>query len=298
MTSTPLDSLYEAPRRKLAVVIASGILTVLALMFALPAAQAQTGGDTIVDAREAFRKKDRNRLAAARAAALAAQHPLAMWTEYWDLTSHLSDLQQTDLDAFYARWPASYVEDRLRNDWLLELGRRRDWRNVALEFPRFRMNDDREVTCYALLSDHLDGKHVHEAARAAWFAQKEADDGCALMAATLFDAKQLNAADAWRKARLAMEANWPRAARQAVTLVDVAAASSLQELNDSPTRYLARKASASSRTQAELTTLALIRIAASDPEGAAAALSDRWERQLPADLAGGAWAVAGKQAAQ
>ena len=298
MTSTPLDSLYEAPRRKLAVVIASGTLTVLALMFALPAAQAQTGGDTIVDAREAFRKKDRNRLAAARAAALAAQHPLAMWTEYWDLTSHLTDLQQADLDAFYARWPASYVEDRLRNDWLLELGRRRDWRNVALEFPRFRMNDDREVTCYALLSDHLDGKHVHEAARAAWFAQKEADDGCALMAATLFDAKQLNAADAWRKARLAMEANRPRAARQAVTLVDVAAASSLQELNDSPARYLAGKASASSRTQAELTTLALIRIAASDPEGAASALSDRWERRLPADLAGWAWAVAGKQAAQ
>ena len=298
MTFTPLNSLYEAPRRRLAAVIASGTLAVLALTFVLPTAQAQTGGDTIVEAREAFRKKDRNRLAAARAAALAAQHPLAMWTEYWDLTSHLSDLQQTDLDAFYARWPSSYVEDRLRNDWLLELGRRRDWRNVALEFPRFRMNDDREVTCYALLSDHLDGKHVHEAARAAWFAQKEADDGCALMAATLFDAKQLDAADAWRKARLATEANRPRAARQAVTLVDVAAASSLQELNDSPARYLARKASASSRTQAELTTLALIRMAASDPEAVAAALSDRWERQLPADLAGWAWAVAGKQAAQ
>ena len=298
MTFTPLNSLYEAPRRRLAVVIASGTLAVLALMFALPAAQAQTGGDTIVDAREAFRKKDRNRLAAARAAALAAQHPLAMWTEYWDLTSHLADLQQTDLDAFYARWPGSYVEDRLRNDWLLELGRRRDWGNFAVEFPRFRMNDDREVTCYALLTDQQGGKDVHDAARAAWFAQKEADDGCALMAATLFDAKQLNAADAWRKARLAMEANRLRAARQAVTLVDVAAASSLQELNDSPARYLARKASASARTQAELTTLALIRIAASDPEAAAAALSDRWERQLPADLASWAWAVAGKQAAQ
>ena len=310
MTFTPLEPVYEAAReapreqprrtlrRRLAAVIGSGALAVFALSFGLPPARAQTGGDTIVDAREAFRKKDRNRLAAARAAALAAQHPLAMWTEYWDLTSHLADLQQTDLDAFYARWPGSYVEDRLRNDWLLELGRRRDWGNFAVEFPRFRMNDDREVTCYALLTDQQGGKDVHDAARAAWFAQKEADDGCALMAATLFDAKQLNAADAWRKARLAMEANRLRAARQAVTLVDVAAASSLQELNDSPARYLARKASASARTQAELTTLALIRMAASDPEAVAAALSDRWERQLPADLAGWAWAVAGKQAAQ
>ena len=40
----------------------------------------------------------------------------------------------------------TYVEDRLRNDWLLELGRRRDWAAFARDFPRFRMNDDREVT--------------------------------------------------------------------------------------------------------------------------------------------------------
>ena len=51
-----------------------------------------------------------------------------------------------------ARWSGSYVEDRLRNDWLLELGKRRDWANFTREFPRFRMNDDREVTCYAILS--------------------------------------------------------------------------------------------------------------------------------------------------
>ena len=116
MTFTPLDSLYEAPHRSLAAAAVRSLLAALALAFVLPTAQAQTAGDTIVEAREAFRKKDRNRLAAARAAALAAQHPLAMWAEYWDLTSHLSDLQQPDLDAFYARWPGSYVEDRLRND--------------------------------------------------------------------------------------------------------------------------------------------------------------------------------------
>ncbi len=268
------------------------------MLLALPPAQGQTGGDTIVEAREAFRKKDRNRLAAARAAALAAQHPLAMWTEYWDFTSHLADLQQGDLDAFYARWPGTYVEDRLRNDWLLELGRRRDWRNLAIDFPRFRMNDDREVTCYALLTDHLAGKDVRDAARAAWLAQKEADDGCALMAATLYDAKLFSAADAWRKARLSMEANRLRAARQAVTLVDLAAASGLQELNDNPARYLARKASSAGRTQAELATLALIRMAANDADAAAGALTDRWQRALPPDLAAWAWASAGKQAAQ
>ena len=258
----------------------------------------QVGNSAIVEAREALRKKDRNALAAARAAALASQHPLAQWADYFELSNRLVDAQQSEVDAFYARWPQTYVEDRLRNDWLLELGKRRDWRNFAADFPRFRMNDDREVSCYALMLDQAAGKDVRDAARGHWFSQKEADDGCSLMAAALVDAKVFTSADVWRKARLAMELNRPRSARQAVTLIDVPSASGLQELYESPSRYLLRKASTANRTQAELTSLALIRLAATDPEGAAAALNERWERALPADLAAWAWANAGKQAAQ
>ena len=142
-----------------------------------PVARAQSGDNTILDAREAYRKKDKNRLAATRAAAQATAHPLAMWADYWDLTNRLADVQQDDLDAFYARWAGTYVEDRLRNDWLLELGKRRDWRNFAAEFPRFRMNDDREVSCYALLVEQQGGKDVHDAALATWLSQRDADDG-------------------------------------------------------------------------------------------------------------------------
>jgi soluble lytic murein transglycosylase len=154
-----------------------------------PALHAQGGDDAVVDAREAFRKKDRARLAADRAQALAAVHPLAQWADYWELTNRLPEAQQDELNAFYARWPGSYVEDRLRNDWLLELGKRRDWANIATEYPRFRMNDDREVSCYALIVDAQAGKDVRAAGLAAWLAQKEADDGCTLLATTLFDAK-------------------------------------------------------------------------------------------------------------
>ena len=65
---------------------------------------------------------------------MAARHPLAMWADYWELGSRLSDAQQSELDAFDARWSGSYVEDRLRNDWLLELGRRRDWGTYIVLF--------------------------------------------------------------------------------------------------------------------------------------------------------------------
>ena len=135
------------------------LVATLALLAALPVT-AQVGDDSIVDAREALRKKDKAKLSTLRNTVVNARHPLAMWVDYWDLGSRLPDAQQTELDAFYARWPGTYVEDRLRNDWLLELGRRRDWANFVREFPRFRMNDDREVTCYALLTQHQAGQGV------------------------------------------------------------------------------------------------------------------------------------------
>ena len=275
----------------------SALVLVASIVAATPPARAQGDGSTIVEAREAFRKKDRNRLAALRAAAVDANHPLAMWVDYWDLNNRLGELQQAEFDLFSARWSGSYVEDRLRNDWLLELGRRRDWANFVAEYPRFRMNDDREVSCYALLNDHFAGKDVRDAALAAWLAQRDADDGCALLAATLTDAKQFSAADAWRKARVAMDAGRPRAARQAAALVSVAAAGAVNDLTENPARYLARQASASSRTGAELSTLALMRMASNDPDTAAGQLAERWERSLPADLGAWAWATVGKQAA-
>jgi soluble lytic murein transglycosylase len=180
---------------------------------------AQSSAGTLLDARDALRKKDRDRLAALRTQASAEANALAMWVDYWELTNRIGEAQQPELTAFAGRWSGTYVEDRLRNDWLLELGRRRDWVDFAAEFPRFRMNDDREVTCYSLMADQVSGKDVKEAGVAAWLAQKDADDGCALLASTLFDAKQIGAADVWKKVRLSMEAGRPRAARQAAALL-------------------------------------------------------------------------------
>ena len=289
-----LEPVYGRPLRTAwlgALALLTGLIAVA------PQAQAQAGDATVVDARDAFRRKDRSRLAVLRGAAVAAKSPLAMWPDYWELTNRIGEVQQAEVDEFSARWPGTYVEDRFRNDWLLELGKRRDWANFAAEFPRFRLNDDREVGCYALLVDQQAGKDVREAALKAWFAQREADDGCALLAATLTDAKQFTPVDAWRKARVAIDANRPRAARQAAALVSVAAASAVGELTESPARYLLRSGSAANRTAAELTTLALMRMATNDPEAAAGQLGDRWDRALPGDLSAWAWASVAKQSA-
>ncbi|MDP9045344.1 MAG: transglycosylase SLT domain-containing protein [Pseudomonadota bacterium] len=276
------------------------LLVVLALAMWLPpapVARAQGAEQVIVDARDALRRKDRVRLLALRDLAVQTHSPLAMWPDYWELSNRIGEVQQPEVDQFVARWPGTYVEDRLRNDWLLELGKRRDWEHFALEYPRFRMNDDREVTCYALWLDQQAGKDVAAAARAAWLAQRDADDGCAAMAAGLYDAGVFKAADAWFKARRAVDAGRLRTARQAAALVGPETGAAMAELMDNPARYLARSAAASSRNGAELSTLALMRVAAADPDAAATQLTDRWDRLLPPDLSAWAWASAAKQAA-
>lgn len=273
---------------------------------ATPAAPVQSAGTAaitgpdavIVEAREALRRKDRARLAALRASTVAARHPLAMWVDYWELGNRLSEAQQGELDAFYARWKGTYVEDRLRNDWLLELGKRRDWANFARDMPAFRMNDDREVTCYHLLTQHLDGQDVREAARAAWYAQRDADDGCQLLGSTLYQARVLKPQDVWREAELSVEANRPRAARAAVALVSPAAGQLLADAWDQPMRVLKRLADEDlTQSRGEVATLTLMRLAALDVEAAAQQLQTVWQRRLSPAQASLAWSIVGKQAA-
>jgi soluble lytic murein transglycosylase len=295
-----LLAVYEgAHRRKRQRLLAGAVALAMGLLAGPGLAEtlADLGGDVIINAaKDAQRAKDRLRLASLNTTAQVQQHPLASWVDYWELGLRLQEVSQTEVDAFYARWPGSYVEDRLRNDWLLELGRRRDWANFARDFPRFKMNDDREVTCYALLTEHLAGRDVRERARTTWLAQKDGDDGCQLLASTLFEAKRLSAEDVWLKLRLSAEANRPRAIQGAARLLGKPVEAGVKDLMDNAGRYLARKAAASSRQQDELTTLALIRSAANEPELTADLMDKRWERQLPRELAAWVWAQVGRSA--
>ncbi|CAN5117502.1 lytic transglycosylase domain-containing protein [soil metagenome] len=277
----------------------AGALVALNVAFASPAQPAPTAAapaTAAVDARDALRLKDRKKLAVLTAAAIEQRDPLASWIAYFEIGQRLAEVSQPELEAFYTRFPGTYVEDRLRNDWLLELGRRRDWKNFAADYPRFVMRDDKEVACYALLVEHLNGKKVLDAARAAWLAQKDGDDGCQLLASTLFDAKVLKPEDVWLKVRLSAEAQRPRAVKQAAALLGRPVELALAEAQDNAAKYLARKANVASRSQAELATLTLMRVAANDPTQAADLLSSRWQRLLPPDLAAWAWAHTGRQA--
>ena len=257
--------------------------------------------DVIRDARDAFLRRDREKLAQLRATALTNHLPLAPWVDYWELTNRLSEVSSSEVQQFYLRWPGSYVEDRLRNDWLLEVGHRQDWEAFQRDYPRFRMNDDRSVTCYATLIEHLGGKDVHDAALSAWLAVKDIDGGCQLMAQTLYDDKVFTDADVWRRMRQAAELpikSAERALRGAAQILGKPALKEMSALLDNPAHFITRKSDIGTARRADMITIALARMAASDPAAAALQLQERWQSTIGADNLAWAWAEIAKHGAQ
>lgn len=257
------------------------------------------GDNLILEMNKAFRRGDKGRLA--QMLPQARGHALEPWAAYWELKARLGEASAQEVQDFFARYAGTYQEDRLRNDWLLLLGQRRDWAAFAAEYPNYRMNDDREVRCYALLVEHLKNPaldaRLSDEVRKNWFAQRDADDGCTTAADRLVGAKNLTPQDAWQKARIATEANRPRAAAGAVQIIAPEAMDLLTELNTSPIKFLAGKHLALRKVRKEIITLALIKMATTDVEGAAFQLESKWAIQLSAEERNWVWGVIGKQAA-
>ena len=248
----------------------------------------------VVAAREAWSKRDAARLASLRERLLVAGHPLAMWADYWDLNLRLAAATPAEVEAFYARWSGTYVEDRLRNDWLLVAGKRRDWQSVRRDYPRFRMNDDPQVACYAILAEHAAGGAVRDRALDAWLAQRDADDGCHHLARTLLAAGAFGEREVWRKVRLATEQGRAAAARAALDLLGGVPGAATPWWTE-PARTLARPPA--TRPADALDALAVARLAASDPGLAAQRLEAGLEDRLAVEWAAWAWSQVGRQAA-
>jgi soluble lytic murein transglycosylase len=280
------------------------ILTlILALLVSGAQAQVRGGDEQILEMQQAFRQGNKAKLA--QLLPQVRGHVLEPWAAYWELRSRLESASSTEIQEFLTRFAGTYQEDRLRNDWLLLLGQVRDWNTFAAEYPRYRMNDDREVRCYGLYATQLRGgapaPGVAEEVRRLWLSQRDADDGCTFAMSQLVQApgphRQV-VQDAWLKARLAVEANRPRAASAAVELVAPDALPHVAELQASPARYLSSRVFAASRARKEMVVLALIRMAATDLDGAASQLENKWGPQLSPEERNWVWGVIAKRTAQ
>lgn len=280
------------------------ILTlILALLVSGAQAQVRGGDEQILEMQQAFRQGNKGKLA--QLLPQVRGHVLEPWAAYWELRSRLESASSAEIQEFLTRYAGTYQEDRLRNDWLLLLGQVRDWNTFAAEYPKYRMKDDREVRCYGLYATQLRGgapaPGVAEEVRRLWLSQRDADDGCTFAMSQLVQAPgphRQAVQDVWIKARMAVDANRPRAAAAAVELAAPDALPQLAELNASPARYLASRVFAASRARKEMVVLALLRMAASDLDVAATQLESKWGPQLSPEERNWVWGAIARRAAQ
>ena len=164
--------------------------------------------------REAARTND-----AGKAAQLAAQipdYPAPGYLEYFTIKPQLFDSQgHARIDApdapvlsFLQRYDGQAIADRMRNDYLVVLGGRHDWRNFEQQYSRFVLNDDTQVKCYALEARASRGENVADAARALLVDPKWYGDGCVDLIGALASSQQFTSDDVWQQIRLAYEQNY------------------------------------------------------------------------------------------
>jgi soluble lytic murein transglycosylase len=281
---------------------ASFFLTLAAVQpsLAAPASGNAQADAVITDMAQAFKRGDRKRLSALLPQAKG--HTLEPWAAYWELKARLDEASHQEVRAFFNRYPATYQEDRLRNDWLLLLGQRRDWTTLSDEHPHYRMRDDRELRCYFLTVELLEkgaqaNPAIADEVRKNWMGMKEADDGCTLAADRLYFNKKFTALDIWRKARLMVEHNRPRTARNAVQIVAPDSAQLVPEAFNNAEKFLAKHIAAPQKVRQELVVMALIKVATADADKADKLMRNKWQPYLTTEERHWVWGVIGRQAA-
>jgi len=234
-----------------------------------------SGDEAVLVAREALAKGDRARLAVAAAA--IGEHPLKSYGEFWSLQLRLRNERGAESAAldeavvdFLERHPRTYVADRIRLEWLLSLGARRDFVAFLRERPALVWDDDPQLRCYELLARYMTQgrpESVAEEAGSALVATREsATEGCAALADELMADGKLSP---WTRVRALVEHNQLTSARRATSALPDSDAAQAAQILTKPERWLATHQRRISRQQIEAALLALARLSRDDPEKAA-----------------------------
>ena len=249
------------------------------------AASANPDDDVFLQLRDAVRQNDPN-----KAAALAARLPnyaIPGYVDYYRLKPRLRDASVDEVRAYLTRYRGMAIADRMRNDWLLELGRQRDWANFDREFPLFVLKDDTQVKCYALQSRIAKGENVAAEARALLLSPPGYGDGCGGLIAQLAQTSQFSIDDLLTQLRLAGEMHATGPAKRIALLLGASDTRAAQAV-DVPALAMARGIGAN-RAEHEIYLVAIGRMARTSVKLASVALEKNTAQLTPDEVAIG-WA--------
>jgi soluble lytic murein transglycosylase len=247
--------------------------------------------DTFQALRDAARRDDPAK--ALELASRLTQYPVPSYVDYYRLKPRLRGASDAEIREFLTRYEGSAIADRLRNDWLLELGRRRAWETFDEQYPQFVVNDDLQVKCFALMSKAAKAQLVMDDARALLTSPKDYGEPCHSLLAILAQAGQFSNDDVWAQIRLAAETGAVPAARRMSALTS-APENAVEQAIDRPALTV-KKGFNNARDTRELFLIALGRLARSSPQLAAQELQSVADRLTPQEQALG-WAQIALQA--
>ncbi|MGB0129834.1 MAG: transglycosylase SLT domain-containing protein [Rhodocyclaceae bacterium] len=245
----------------------------IALVAAVVCPSVPAADDVIVSAREAFRARDKSRLAVLTDRAQG--HDLAPYVEYWNLALRLEDLPTAEVGAFLERQHGSVLAERMRGEWLKALGKARQWPEFDREFAKF-VSTDQEITCYGWQSRMLRrDATAYDEAKSLWL-DAGLPQACNAALELLAAEGKMSNEQLWQRLRRLLEGKSVAPGRSFAAYLPAGEAPDGRTLDSvvsspAPFIYKLRPDFSSSHTTREMAMVAVARMARSDPQGAARA---------------------------
>ena len=227
--------------------VASALSPLAALAQAVPpvtpaAPDTRSEDDAFLLLRDASRKEDMEKVDFY--AGRLANYQVPSYVDYYRLKPRIRQLTEAQFRDYLARYKGSAIADRFRNDWLLELGRQRNWVIFDEQYPQFALDDDTQLKCYALMSRLAKGQKVADEARNLLQSPPGYGEACGSLITALAQSGQFDSNDLWAQIRLAGQTNATGPARRIALLLGASDAKMAQAI-DLPALMLAKGPGAS-----------------------------------------------------
>ncbi|AMD45007.1 lytic transglycosylase domain-containing protein [Bordetella holmesii] len=252
-----------------------------AVLAGLPASPESSARQAVVAAREAVARKQWSVLGAL--VPQADSDVLGAYPQYWLLRYQLAVppngvRPNRQLERFLADNSGSYLEDRLRSDWILAAARSGDFETVRRLAPAKPGNA--QVNCAVLDARHMTGKRVSAEEALSAFSPGSA---CWALYDQLVADRILGWDELLPPLRDAIESNRTTDARKLVQyLFEPRDVKTFDLMMRDPMKWLVRQGKTPvGRNEKELVALALARLARSDISVADSYLEREWARHLP-----------------
>lgn len=221
--------------------------------------------DDFIAAREAFQADKADQLAVY--AKRLQNYVLSPYVDYYQLRLQLKQAEATVIRAFLSLYRDSYIADRLREEWLQQLGKNRQWDLFAEEYPLL-VNSNNALYCYSL-QQRMDANDIDALAEARllWFTGDSMPESCTPLFNALVASGLISGEDIWTRIRMALEAGNTGVAKYINRHLPANQALNISKLNaagKNPLHYLEQQKKIESRSDREIALYAIQLLLRSD----------------------------------